>query len=185
MSIYKKAFLWFDRSGKTPEYHRKVKIKGKSNNLFTNILKKKKENINLVILIIGLNILFYNILPFSRIKFLKLKRKRNYYMCILLDYIQLTTLEKKKLYPDLFKDLDNFKRHIISNIYKQSIKSNTKNFNSIFCNCILLFPNLSQNFNREILPNSYIDKDYEYYDEMYYQLKDLYDSQKRKANEED
>lgn len=156
-----------------------------ANNLFENILKKRKENINLVILIISFNILFYNILPFSHIKFLKLKKKRNYYIFLLLDYIQLSNSQKKKLYPDLYKDLDNFKRHIISNIYKQSIQQTNKKLNSIFYNCILLFPPIPPTFNREILPSSYIDKDYEYYDEMYYQLKDLYESQKRKADEED
>ena len=156
-----------------------------SNNLFTNILKKKKENINLVILIIGFNILFYDILPFSHIKFLKLKKKRNYYMCILLDYMRLTTVEKKKLYPDLYKDLNNFKRHIISNLYKQSINVKKDFFKKIFYNCICLFPTKPLNFNKEIMPSSYLDKDYDYYDEMYHQLKDLYTTQKQKANEED
>lgn len=140
------------------------------NNLFKNILKQRKENINLIILIMGFNILFYNILPFSHMKFLKLKKKRYYFLKLLIDYTTLSTKDKKKFYPELYWDLEHLKKHIFSSSLKKTINYKQQYFNSTFKECKPLFPLISKTFNRNVMPKTYIDTEYDYFEEMHTEL---------------
>ena len=101
------------------------------NNLFLRILNKNRKYLNLILLIVNLNIIFYKILPFSISKIKALKKKRLIFFRYLLHFIRIPIKERKRFNQDLFLDLKDLKKHKISTKQKKFIKINDTELNQI------------------------------------------------------